>query len=306
MPSAAEDPPVFQLRWGTTGSGNGQFIHPFGVGVSADGSNIYVCDGGNARVQVFSPAGAYLGQWTTGAAPFGQPTDVTPLPSGAVYVTDPIGCSAVVLSSGGVYQSTVGGCGLGDGLYGSPYALAVAQNGDVYVLDVAVHSITQYAAGTGAFVRKIGGFGTGNGQFMGAIDIVISPDQQLYALDAVLCRVQKFLLDGTYNGNWGAPGSSLSAFANPQAMAVDGSGNIYVADTDNHRIQKFAGDGSFIVAWGEDGTGDGNTRAPNGIAVDADGNVYVSDSTLNRVTKFGPSTAVEPTTWGAIKSLYSR
>jgi hypothetical protein len=43
---------VFQNKWGTFGSGAGQFVRPISVAVDGLG-NVYVADNGNARIQKF-------------------------------------------------------------------------------------------------------------------------------------------------------------------------------------------------------------------------------------------------------------
>src|SRR5207248_1887940 len=47
---------------GIPGSGNGEFIFPYGVAVDASG-NVYVADGGNHRIQKFSANGTFLTKW---------------------------------------------------------------------------------------------------------------------------------------------------------------------------------------------------------------------------------------------------
>jgi ABC-type Fe3+-hydroxamate transport system substrate-binding protein len=44
----------FVTKWGTQGSGDGHFNGLSGIAVDASG-NVYVADGGNARIEVFSP-----------------------------------------------------------------------------------------------------------------------------------------------------------------------------------------------------------------------------------------------------------
>jgi hypothetical protein len=44
----------YLMHWGTSGSADGQFNWPNGVTVDANGSSVFVCDGSNHRVQVFS------------------------------------------------------------------------------------------------------------------------------------------------------------------------------------------------------------------------------------------------------------
>jgi hypothetical protein len=51
------------FSWGDPGRGPGQFILPHGIAVDSAGL-VYVADRENSRVQIFSPAGEYLREWT--------------------------------------------------------------------------------------------------------------------------------------------------------------------------------------------------------------------------------------------------
>jgi DNA-binding beta-propeller fold protein YncE len=51
------------LSWGEPGAGPGQFNLPHGIGVDSRG-RVLVADRENSRVQVFSPDGEYLTEWT--------------------------------------------------------------------------------------------------------------------------------------------------------------------------------------------------------------------------------------------------
>ena len=44
----------FITKWGTPGSGDGQFEEPTGIAINSLG-NVYVVDRGNNRIQVFAP-----------------------------------------------------------------------------------------------------------------------------------------------------------------------------------------------------------------------------------------------------------
>jgi DNA-binding beta-propeller fold protein YncE len=50
--------------WGQPGSGPGEFRVPHGIAIHADG-RVFVCDRENDRVQIFSPEGEFLSEWTT-------------------------------------------------------------------------------------------------------------------------------------------------------------------------------------------------------------------------------------------------
>ena len=49
---AAQAPPAFLLKWGSFGTGAGQFNHPAGVAADVRG-NVYVADSHNHRIQKF-------------------------------------------------------------------------------------------------------------------------------------------------------------------------------------------------------------------------------------------------------------
>jgi peptidylglycine monooxygenase len=71
--------------FGSPGSGPGQFRVPHSLRVAKDG-RVYVCDRENHRVQVFSPDGQFLDQWTDFKFPMGIHIDDNQI----VYVTDQV------------------------------------------------------------------------------------------------------------------------------------------------------------------------------------------------------------------------
>ena len=77
---------AFLLKWGSGGSGNGQFSFPLGVAVDfAD--NVYVADTSNDRIQKFNSSGTFLstvGSAGTGLGVFMGPTNVATLPKALV------------------------------------------------------------------------------------------------------------------------------------------------------------------------------------------------------------------------------
>ncbi len=69
-------------QWGTKGKGDGQFVIPHDVSLSADNSTLYVADRENGRLQWFDLEGKYLGQKHFG----GQLFSTVVAPDGMVYV----------------------------------------------------------------------------------------------------------------------------------------------------------------------------------------------------------------------------
>src|SRR5262249_54031419 len=56
------------FSWGEPGTGPGQFNLPHGIALDRHGL-VYVADRENSRIQIFTPEGTYLRQWTDTARP---------------------------------------------------------------------------------------------------------------------------------------------------------------------------------------------------------------------------------------------
>jgi DNA-binding beta-propeller fold protein YncE len=56
------------FSWGEPGNGPGQFGIPHGIAVDSQGT-VYVADRENSRIQIFTPDGKYLSEWTDVARP---------------------------------------------------------------------------------------------------------------------------------------------------------------------------------------------------------------------------------------------
>ena len=81
---------AFLTKWGTLGTGDGQFSAPIGIAVDGDG-NVFVMDRGNNRVQQFTSAGVFMRKWGsagTGDGQFDGPYGIAAFGSGIVYVPD--------------------------------------------------------------------------------------------------------------------------------------------------------------------------------------------------------------------------
>jgi DNA-binding beta-propeller fold protein YncE len=77
-------------KWGTPGTGDGQFIRPADITVDPEG-NTYVTDEGNNRVQKFDSEGNFITKWGSkgsGEGQFIDPLGIVLDTSGNVYVVD--------------------------------------------------------------------------------------------------------------------------------------------------------------------------------------------------------------------------
>ena len=169
------------FSWGEPGSGPGQFQLPHGIAVDRDGT-VYVADRENSRLQLFTPGGEYLTEWTDLARPCQVAFDA----DGLVYVAelgfragmwpgtaapgpDAPGGRVSILGPQGELLARWGGgrnpTAAGD--FFAPHGLCVDSRGDVYVAEVVMsaggnrglvspdcHTLQKFVRPTGAGVGR--------------------------------------------------------------------------------------------------------------------------------------------------------
>jgi NHL repeat len=140
---------TLERSWGEPGTGPGQFYLPHGIAVAADG-RVFVCDRESDRIQIFSPDGEYLSEWTDTQ----RPTHLVFDAEGRAYVSElwwhpgdvsrrhgptrearPARLSVYdrdgrVLARWGTPDATA------PGSFAAPHGLAVDSRGDIYVSEV--------------------------------------------------------------------------------------------------------------------------------------------------------------------------
>lgn len=150
---------------GGAGTGDGEFNTP--VGVSTDGTYVYVVDYGNSRVQKFTTAGTYVTKWGLSGSGSGQFTQ----PAGIAYDA---GRNLIVVVDGGnnrvqrftttgTYVDETGTYGSGSGQFNIPNGVAVDASGNTWVSDRANNRIQKLdwdiagAVGSGSVAVSIDG-----------------------------------------------------------------------------------------------------------------------------------------------------
>ena len=76
----------FLRKWGETGSGNGQFKAPAGIGVDKF-DNIYVTEIGNDQLQVFDSSGKFITSLASGAIGWVN----SPISTAVLWIRNPAG-----------------------------------------------------------------------------------------------------------------------------------------------------------------------------------------------------------------------
>jgi tripartite motif-containing protein 71 len=153
-------------RWGTFGSGPGQFNGPVGIAIDQQG-DIYVTDIGNHRIQKLSSLGRPLSQWHTVGSGTGESTeigyDLALDASGNVYVSDAHPFSSgndqiQKFSPSGELLATWGGTGTGPGQFSNPTGLAADSKGNLFVVDSGNNRVQELSP-TGQYVAQWDGPG---------------------------------------------------------------------------------------------------------------------------------------------------
>ena len=142
---------MFVRKWGTQGTGNGQFGYQRGVTVAPDG-NVYVSEGnvfsGDSRIQRFTSDGVFISKWGAEGEADGQfinPYGVAVASDASVYVADSANNRNQKFTSEGAFVSKWGTAGTGDGQFSWPTGVAVAPDGSVYVADRLNNRIQKFS-----------------------------------------------------------------------------------------------------------------------------------------------------------------
>jgi glucose/arabinose dehydrogenase len=246
-------------KWGTKGTGPGQFKNPYGVRVATDPvlgtQSVYVADSNNNRMQQFHTNGNYITQ--VGGS--GGPTD-----PGTLF---------------GLRR------------------LAVAADGDLWAADMWAWRLERWdrTASGYSYVQTIGAVGpplVDNAVFNEVRGLDFAADGTIFAMDTINERIVRMTPQGAIIGGCGERGWDPGEFNWPRGLAVDdATGDVWLADTKQSRLQIVRPDCSNGVLVGQIGTGLGQFDWPASVAIrQTDRVAFVADTNNDRVVAYNVAT----------------
>jgi DNA-binding beta-propeller fold protein YncE len=286
---------TFELvdKFGTTGSGEGEFMHPSSIDIDNKEKTLFVADLENNRIQKLGLDGEFITEWgSLGIADgqFNEPGDVAVDSTGGfVYVTDINNNRIQKFDTEGNFLEKWGSTGTGEGQFDHPGDIAVDKSGTyIYVTDIDNNRILKFD-NKGNFITEWGTLGQGEGEFNSPAGMTISQDGTIYVSDTVNNRIQLFDEEGTFLGKWGTLGDNANQLNRPDGITTDSDGQIvYVSDRQNKRIQIFDSKGNYLTQIESLGTLAGQFGKPRDVAVDLLNRIYVVDKDNNNIQVFAP------------------
>ncbi len=300
-PALAARGHVFSSSFGSSGSGNGQFSEPDGVAVNESSGDVYVVNRGNDRVERFSSAGVYVGEFNGSGSD--AIVEVKPAPTGRfsspssiavdndpgspsfgdVYVAD-VGHEVIdKFSSSGEYIGQLTETSSGSKLE-EIEGIAVDTGGLLWVYqgNKAIDEFSGAIANEFLSSREAQQFGGANPGF--AVDSSDNLYVKTYFAGISKLNEAGGVLVEEFDSLLRAPSSSEV----PSAVAVDLSSNeVYIDDADNEgSVGRFSSSGSFVEKFGSE-----HLTKGSGIAVNSTtGEVFVADAAADKLDVF----ALEP------------
>ncbi|MFC1474909.1 Ig-like domain-containing protein, partial [bacterium] len=215
----------FVMNWGTTGSGPGQFNQPRGIVFNEADGLLYISDRYD-YVRKFDTDGNYVGRWKSKGI-----VSIAADSQGNIFVSSTSG-------GGMVLKYNSNGLLLANWNTPKPGGIAVADSGDVLVVEPTAHTIHRYDA-DGQLINDIGSFGSADGQIRDPYGITVN-GSFIYVASKGTNRIEMFSFDGTFLFNFGQKGMEEGKIFGLTDITRLPNNNIVVIEQNNDRIQIFS------------------------------------------------------------------
>lgn len=245
------------------------------------------------------------------SAEFNQPQGIAFNAAGDMYIADTNNQVVRMVSAATGIITTVAGNGTSgqNGDYGPatkavlnlPTAVAVDQQGNLYIADSANNEIRQVNPVTGLITPYLGNYTPGfAGDTTGQIalnnpeDIFFDQNWNMWIADYGNGRIREYGTNGICSTVVGGGSTYVeggfplaSLLAGPHSVVTDPAGNIYIADSEDNRVFKvsastnhinsYAGTGTYGFAGDNGPSNQALVNTPTSLAIDSSGNLYFVD-----------------------------
>lgn len=271
--------------WETPMDANRVLTAPMGVNLDPQG-RIWVVDGAEDYLRVFSPDGNLLETWGEAGAGegqfnFGGLGDIAFAPDGTFYVVDSANHRVQQFAPDRAFIREWDSAGNAGGtlaspstaaLLGKPTDVAVAPDGTVYISDGERNLVEHYSA-DGNWLDTLGMTG-GQDRLNAPGGVGFDANGNVWVSDFGRGRLAVFAPDGTYL-------QDVGPVSLPTDLAFDGSGQLYVADAKG--IQVLDAD---LRPLGRLWRAEGMFTFLPSVALGPEGRVYSADYKLGFLTAF--------------------
>lgn len=223
----------------------GRLLKPLGLATDA-ACNLYVADGTQSRVLVYDQEGTYQ-RALGGTSQFHRLSHVAVDPEGRrLFAVDTGGVTTdehrvrVLDARSGESLRDFGVRGKDAGQLNLPRDIAVAPNGDVYIVDSGNFRVQVFRP-DGTFVREFGSPGAQFGQFSRPKGIAVDRDGNVYVVDTAFGNFQIFDAQGRllmFVGERSAA-DGPGKFMLPAGIEVDEDGRVYFVDQFFAKVEVF-------------------------------------------------------------------
>ena len=260
------------------------FTYPSDVAVGSD-DTVYVLDGVNNRIAVYSPEGEFM-RWIEQPGALDTPLGLDVSPQGTLVVADSGNHRLVRMRADGPRMEPVAIACPPRSPPCDPVDVAVDHaRKRYYIVDNDNHRIIVQDF-TGKLIAQWGSYGEKPGQFQYPFLIAGDARGDLYVVDVLNTRVQVLNAAGRTISIIGRWGIDRGQFYRPKGVALGPDDTIFVSDSYTGVIQVFRRYRTFL---GVLATTDGSLMrlaAPTGMAIDSRRRLYVVEMAANRVSIF--------------------
>ena len=256
------DPVAVFGKHSKEGSSPGVFCYPKGIAINSENNSIYICDGGNNRVQVYNKSFDFVFQFSD---KMNGPAGIC-IKQNKVYVTQYVSNCFNVYSIEGQFLNSVGVEGKKELMFDGPRGLDISNDKDRIFIAEFNNNRIQCLNLHLKFNSYIDGIYGAKDVNLTSNEIVLLSDRNpcvsLYTYSHQLIREM-------------IPKGEGNPVDSPSFFILDKSLNIIITDFKNHFVFIFSFRGELIHRFGKGEEKRGSFLEPTGTTIDVEGRIIV-------------------------------